>query len=118
MANEKLGIFPFILGWLAFIPLIGIFFGLIAILWAILTKKQGSKKLIIISVIGVIFSVAIIIWFSISETARAIHDAPLIYESAPAPAEAPAPKYDSEPPRLFKPPSHVEPSDPWPRSKP
>ena len=51
--NEKLGAFPYVIGGLSFIPLIGILFGIISIIWGIFTKKTGGKKLIIIGTIGI-----------------------------------------------------------------
>ncbi len=56
--NNKLGIFPFIIGGLSFIPLIGIIFGILAIVWGIKTEKVGGRKLIIIGSIGCWMTVA------------------------------------------------------------
>ncbi len=52
--QEKLGPFPFVLGGVSFIPLIGIVFGII---WGLVTKKSGGKRLAIISSCGIGFSI-------------------------------------------------------------
>lgn len=54
--NERLGAFPFVIGGLSFIPLIGVLFGIIAIIWGIFTKKLGGKKLIIVGSLGITFT--------------------------------------------------------------
>ena len=54
--QKKLGNFPFVIGGISFIPLIGIIFGGIAIIWGLLTKKLGGKKLAIIGFSGICFS--------------------------------------------------------------
>ena len=55
--QEKLGTFPYVLGGVSFIPLIGIIFGIIAIIWGLATKKLGGKKLAIIGACGIAFSI-------------------------------------------------------------
>jgi len=55
--EEKLGAFPFVIGGISFIPLIGIFFGIIAIIWGLATKKSGGKKLAITGGCGIAFTV-------------------------------------------------------------
>ena len=55
--QEKLGTFPFVIGGVSFIPGIGIIFGIIAIIWGLVTKKLGGKKLILIGVLGITFSI-------------------------------------------------------------
>ncbi len=57
--NEKLGIFPYVIGGVSFIPGIGILFGIIAIIWGLVTKKLGGKKLAIIGACGIGFSIII-----------------------------------------------------------
>jgi hypothetical protein len=37
--NEKLGAFPYVISGLSFIPLVGIPFGIVALIWGITTKK-------------------------------------------------------------------------------
>jgi hypothetical protein len=57
--NEKLGGFPFAIGGLSFIPLVGVPFGIVALIWGITTKKLGGKKLALIGSLGIIFTVVI-----------------------------------------------------------
>lgn len=54
--HEKLSTFPFVLGGISFIPGIGIIFGIVAIIWGLITKREGGKKLAIIGGCGVGFS--------------------------------------------------------------
>lgn len=54
--REKLGVFPYVVGGASFIPGIGIIFGIIAIVWGLVTKKLGGKKLAIIGACGIGFS--------------------------------------------------------------
>jgi len=62
--QEKLGAFPYVIGGVSFIPGIGIIFGIIAIIWGLVTKKLGGKKLAIIGACGISFS--IILYVSLS----------------------------------------------------
>jgi len=55
--QEKLGAFPYVIGGLSFIPLLGIVFGIIVIIWGFVTKKMGGKKLAIIGACGIAFTV-------------------------------------------------------------
>ncbi len=55
--KEKLGTFPYVIGGISFIPGIGIIFGVIAIIWGLVTKKLGGKKLAIIGACGIGFSI-------------------------------------------------------------
>ena len=55
--QEKLGTFPYVIGGMSFIPLIGVIFGFISIIWGVGTKKFGGKKLAIIGTCGIGFSV-------------------------------------------------------------
>ncbi|MCP3674699.1 MAG: type II secretion system protein G [Gammaproteobacteria bacterium] len=55
--QEKLGILPFVIGGVSFIPGIGIFFGIVAIIWGLATKKLGGKKLAVVGACGIGFSV-------------------------------------------------------------
>ena len=57
--KETLGTFPYILGGISFIPLIGILFGIITIIWGLSTKKSGGKKLAIIGTCGISLSIAL-----------------------------------------------------------
>jgi len=55
-SSEKLGTFPYVIGGMSFIPLIGVLFGLVAIVWGLVTKKQGGKRLAAIGAGGIGFS--------------------------------------------------------------
>ncbi len=55
--KEKLGAFPFVIGGISFIPLLGVLFGIVAIIWGLVTKKSGGKKLAIIGACGIAFTV-------------------------------------------------------------
>lgn len=57
--QEKLSTFPFVIGGMSFIPLIGILFGLVAIVWGLVTKKAGGKKLALIGVCGILLTIAL-----------------------------------------------------------
>lgn len=57
--EKKLGAFPFVIGGLSYIPLIGVLFGIVAIIWGIVTKKPGGKKLALIGGGGITFSVVL-----------------------------------------------------------
>jgi len=52
--NEKLGGFPYVIGGLSFIPLLGIPFGIAALIWGITTKKIGGKKLALLGGAGIL----------------------------------------------------------------
>lgn len=57
--QKQLGTFPFVIGGMSFIPLIGVLFGLSAIVWGLTTKKAGGKKLALIGGGGVVFTIAL-----------------------------------------------------------
>ena len=57
--DEKLGGFPFVIGGLSFLPLVGIPFGIVALIWGITTKKLGGKKLALIGSLGIISTVVL-----------------------------------------------------------
>jgi len=57
--NEKLGGFPFVIGGLAFIPLLGIPFGIAALIWGLRTKKIGGKKLAMLGGAGILVTLAL-----------------------------------------------------------
>lgn len=57
--SEKLGTFPFVIGGMSFIPLVGLLFGIIAIVWGLVTKKLGGKRLAVIGAGGIGFTIVI-----------------------------------------------------------
>ena len=58
-SSEKLGTFPYVIGGMSFIPLIGVLFGFVAIVWGLVTKKQGGKRLAAIGAGGIGFSLVL-----------------------------------------------------------
>ncbi len=52
--NPPLGRGPFVVGGLAFVPLFGVVFGCIAIVWGLVTKRPGGKKLAAVGLAGII----------------------------------------------------------------
>jgi hypothetical protein len=57
--QEKLGTFPFVIGGMSFIPVIGVVFGFVAIVWGLATKKAGEKKLALIGGGGIALTVVL-----------------------------------------------------------
>jgi hypothetical protein len=57
--SEKLGTFPFVIGGMSFIPMVGVLFGVIAIIWGLVTKKLGGKRLAAIGAGGIGFTIVI-----------------------------------------------------------
>jgi len=57
--SPKLGIFPYILAGLSFIPAVGMLFGSMAIVWGLVTPKPGGKRLAMIGAAGIAVTVAI-----------------------------------------------------------
>jgi hypothetical protein len=55
--GEKLSGFPFVVGGLSFIPLIGVPFGIAAIVWGLVTKKVGGRKLAIVGACGIALTI-------------------------------------------------------------
>jgi hypothetical protein len=55
--SEKLGIFPYVIGGMSFIPLIGVGFGVAAIIWGLVTKKPAGKRLAAVGAGGIAFTV-------------------------------------------------------------
>jgi hypothetical protein len=51
--NKPLGYFPFVVGGLAFIPLLGVLFGVIAIIWGLSAWRRGGKKLALVGAAGI-----------------------------------------------------------------
>jgi hypothetical protein len=57
--NEKLGGLPYVISGLSFIPLLGIPFGIAALVWGIRTKKIGGNKLALVGGFGIMFTVVL-----------------------------------------------------------
>lgn len=54
--DKKLGAFPFVIGGLSYIPLIGVLFGIAALIWGLSTKRKGGKTLAIVGAGGIGFT--------------------------------------------------------------
>jgi hypothetical protein len=59
--TQRLGAFPFIVGGLSFIPGIGILFGIAAVIWGLVSKKEGGRTLALTGAGGIVFSCLIYI---------------------------------------------------------
>jgi hypothetical protein len=57
--RQSLGGGYFVMAGLSFIPLIGVLFGIISILFGLLTKRQGGQKLAVIGAGGILFTIII-----------------------------------------------------------
>jgi hypothetical protein len=55
--NDRLGARAYVVGGLSFIPLIGVIFGIICIIWGFLTKKSGGRNLAMIGASGILFTI-------------------------------------------------------------
>jgi hypothetical protein len=54
--TQKLGTFPFVIGGLSFVPGIGIPFGIGAVIWGLVSKKEGGKTLALMGAGGIVFT--------------------------------------------------------------
>lgn len=55
---NKLGVFPYVIAAISFIPGIGVIFGIIAVIWGVLTKKvvvKYSRLLVLVGLALVLF---------------------------------------------------------------
>jgi len=59
MQKEKLGVFPYVIAGLSFIPLIGVIFGIVAIVWGMVTTKLGGRTLAFLGAGGILFTIII-----------------------------------------------------------
>ncbi len=55
--QRRLGAFPYVLGGLSFIPLIGVIFGIVSIIWGVRSKSIGGRKLAVIGASGIAVTV-------------------------------------------------------------
>ena len=56
---EKIGVFPFIVSGLSFIPLLGVPLGIVSIIWGLVSTKKGSRWLILVGALGIAFTIAL-----------------------------------------------------------
>jgi hypothetical protein len=57
--EKKIGRFPFVLGGISFIPLIGVPFGIIVAIWGMVKWNSGGKKLTFIGLGGIAFTIVL-----------------------------------------------------------
>jgi hypothetical protein len=57
--DKTLGWFPFVVGGLSFIPLLGVLFGLIAIVWGLSARRRGGMKLVLVGAVGIGFTIVL-----------------------------------------------------------
>jgi hypothetical protein len=57
--RDTLGAFPFVLAGLSYIPAIGVLFGIVTIMWGLITKRRGGRKLASIGAGGICLSVVL-----------------------------------------------------------
>jgi len=55
----KLGAVAYIVGGLSFVPLAGVPFGLVAIVWGLRTKRRGGKNFALAGLLGILFTALI-----------------------------------------------------------
>jgi hypothetical protein len=55
--DKGLGCLPFVIGGLSFFPLLGVAFGIAAIIWGLSARQRGGMKLALIGAAGIMFSV-------------------------------------------------------------
>ena len=57
--KEKLGVFPYVVGGISYIPLIGVPIGVITIIYGVITRKRGGMLLALIGAGGIAFTILI-----------------------------------------------------------
>ena len=57
--KEKLGVFPYVVGGISYIPLIGVPIGIITIIYGLITRKRGGMLLALIGAGGIAFTILI-----------------------------------------------------------
>jgi hypothetical protein len=57
--QERLGAIPYLVAGMSFIPLIGVLFGLVAIVWGLVTPKRGGKRIAAIGSGGIAFTIVL-----------------------------------------------------------
>jgi hypothetical protein len=55
--GKRLGAFPFVIAGLSFVPLLGVLFGLAAIVWGLIARRRGGTKLALVGAAGIGFSI-------------------------------------------------------------
>jgi hypothetical protein len=57
--EEEVGAIAYVVAGLSYIPVIGILFGLVAVIWGLVTNKSGGRKLALIGGGGIVFTVVL-----------------------------------------------------------
>jgi hypothetical protein len=55
----KLGVFPYVVGGMSFIPLLGVLFGIVAVVWGLATPKAGGKRVAALGAGGIGFTIVL-----------------------------------------------------------
>ena len=58
--KSKLGKFPYVIGCLSYVPLIGVVFGIVAVVWGVVTDKLGGRRLAFVGAGGIAVTVVIV----------------------------------------------------------
>jgi hypothetical protein len=72
--HRTLGAFPYVVGGLSYIPVAGVLFGAVAVLWGTATRKAGGKGLAIVGAGGIAFTAvccASFLYFSAAQVKEA-----------------------------------------------
>lgn len=56
---DRLGPLPYVIGGISFVPLLGVPFGIVAIIWGLLTGRKGGRSLALMGVGGIAVSVVL-----------------------------------------------------------
>ena len=57
--KERLGAFPYVIGGLAYVPLFGVLFGIIALIWGLATTRTGGRTLAFMGAGGIAFTAVV-----------------------------------------------------------
>jgi hypothetical protein len=71
--GKPLGYLAYVVGGMSFFPLLGVAFGLIAIVWGLAARRRGGAKLAIVGAAGIAFTFIIYgaLFYSASSSAAA-----------------------------------------------
>ena len=57
--KERLGAFPYVIGGLAYVPLFGVLFGIVALIWGLATTRTGGRTLAFMGAGGIALTVVV-----------------------------------------------------------
>jgi len=75
--TDRIGTGAYVVGGLAFIPLAGVAFGIVAVIWGLASGKQGGRMVALLGALGIAFTVALyggLIYFGIMERGGVFDD--------------------------------------------